>query len=46
MITYKTWSSRTRDGYYTVRREWEGWFLFGLFPLYIRQINESRWFLG
>ena len=36
MIVYKTWSERTRKG---LRLFCEGWFLFGLLPLYIRKLD-------
>lgn len=40
MIVKKYW---TTGVYYLITKKyWEGWFLFGIIPLYIRQIEERR----
>jgi hypothetical protein len=35
MIVYKRWQKRLKGG--SIVEQWEGWFLFGFIPLYIRQ---------
>ena len=37
MIFYKTWKSYSRD--YRVKYVYEGWFLFGILPLYIKRLG-------
>ena len=49
MIVHRVWSTtKTKyelHGVAHVTRDWEGWFLFGLIPLYIRNIKTryERW---
>lgn len=42
MIVYKQWETRGKKSFYTYVRTWEGWFLLGLVPLYVKQIDEVR----
>jgi hypothetical protein len=35
MIVYKTWTERRSGG--LIRYHWEGWFLFGFIPLYLKR---------
>ena len=35
MIVYRQWEQRQRGG--LVRHIWDGWFLFGIIPLYMRR---------
>jgi hypothetical protein len=41
MVVYRRWEKRRRvdkkAGFIYERTIWEGWFLFGIIPLYIRQ---------
>jgi hypothetical protein len=39
MIVYKRWEKRLKGGLIVER--WEGWFLFGLIPLYLKRVD--RW---
>ena len=46
MIIKKTWMTVKREmepGYTTIQcsvvRKWEGWFLFGIIPLYVRNFE-------
>jgi hypothetical protein len=38
MIVYKQWRKVSNGG--LVKTYWEGWFLFGFIPLYIRQRKD------
>lgn len=38
MILYKKWHTYF-DSCYTIKDTWDGWFLFGIIPLYIRKLN-------
>jgi hypothetical protein len=35
MIVYKTWRERQSGG--LIEYRWEGWYLFGLIPLYLKR---------
>jgi len=37
MIVYKSWPKKRSNGGRTIRR-WDGWFLFGIVPLYVRRV--------
>jgi len=39
MIVYKTWIQRERGGLISYR--WDGWFLFGVIPLYLRRASRA-----
>jgi len=39
MIVYRTWKSREDGGKTIVYHE--GWYLFGLIPLYIREVRDN-----
>lgn len=46
MIVEKIWTTRKRnknrfDWYSTVEKDYKGWFLFGLIPLFIRNTKTS-----
>lgn len=45
MIVYKFWTTNKRiSKFYPKWRitEWEGWFLFGIIPLYARKLKEKE----
>ena len=35
MIVKYIWRTRKKEGIYRHTRDWNGWFLFGLIPIYI-----------
>ena len=45
MLVHKLWKARRKNGYH-IEDEWirEGWFLFGLIPLYIRDRQNREKF--
>jgi len=38
MIVYRSWKRTVNDGGWDKTVVWEGWFLFGIIPLYLRRI--------
>lgn len=43
MIVYRWWSTTKKKSIYTYTYRWEGWFLFGLIPLFVRMTKEERY---
>lgn len=39
MIVYKKWIREKKRSIFTYETQWEGWFLFGIIPLYVRQVT-------
>lgn len=41
MIVYKFWEKRIKGGGYRIQ-VWEGWYLFGFIPLYVRLVSDRK----
>lgn len=42
MIVYKFWSTTKYESIYCVTRNWEGWFLLGFIPLFVRLTKYNK----
>lgn len=42
MIVFKWWKTSKKRGFYMHTYSWEGYFLFGIIPLYVRLVKETR----
>jgi hypothetical protein len=42
MIVFRWWSTTKKKVLYTYTYHWEGWFLFGFIPLFIKLVKEER----
>jgi hypothetical protein len=42
MIVMKIWESYRKEGTINERSLWKGWYLFGIIPIYIRQVTPWK----